>query len=129
MTNGMPETIGSYQVVREIGRGGMGIVYLALDTTLDRQVAIKALPPQLADGLVGEWPSHYRRLLDAGFSNPYQEQGNTRCTLCPESTFRSDDSDPRLIDHILVQGARSDIAVTRFMNGTITIEPSARWRV
>jgi endonuclease/exonuclease/phosphatase family metal-dependent hydrolase len=77
-----------------------------------------------ADGLVGEWPSHYRRLLDAGFSNPYQEQGNTRCTLCPESSFRSDDSDPRLIDHILVQGARSDLAVTRFMNETITIEPS-----
>jgi eukaryotic-like serine/threonine-protein kinase len=33
-----------YQVKREIGRGGMGIVYLAHDKTLDRLVAIKVLP-------------------------------------------------------------------------------------
>jgi len=40
--------IGSYTVTREIGRGGMGIVYLGRDTRLDRDVAIKALPEHLA---------------------------------------------------------------------------------
>jgi serine/threonine-protein kinase len=40
---------GQYAVEREIGRGGMGIVYLARDTRLDRYVAIKTLPPHLAD--------------------------------------------------------------------------------
>jgi serine/threonine-protein kinase len=39
---------GQYDVQREIGRGGMGIVYLARDTRLDRAVAIKTLPPHLA---------------------------------------------------------------------------------
>jgi predicted Ser/Thr protein kinase len=39
---------GQYSVEREIGRGGMGIVYLARDTRLDRYVAIKTLPPHLA---------------------------------------------------------------------------------
>lgn len=39
---------GRYAVEREIGRGGMGIVFLGRDIALDRPVAIKLLPPALA---------------------------------------------------------------------------------
>src|SRR6202049_2810322 len=41
--------LGSYEVVAQIGAGGMGEVYKARDTRLDRIVAIKVLPAHLAD--------------------------------------------------------------------------------
>ncbi len=40
--------IGPYKITRELGRGGMGEVFLARDTRLDRDVAIKVLPDVMA---------------------------------------------------------------------------------
>jgi eukaryotic-like serine/threonine-protein kinase len=43
-----PSHIGPYPIEQEVGRGGMGIVYLGRDTRLDRPVAIKVLPDTFA---------------------------------------------------------------------------------
>jgi len=61
---------GRYSIDRELGRGGMGIVYLAREVHLDRSVAIKLLPPERA----AETPLRQRFLrearLAAGLSHP-----------------------------------------------------------
>lgn len=41
------ETLGKYQILDEIGRGGMGVVYRGYDTALQRPVAVKVLAPHL----------------------------------------------------------------------------------
>jgi non-specific serine/threonine protein kinase len=41
--------VGPYVIERELGRGGMGVVFLARDTRLERRVAVKMLPAPVAD--------------------------------------------------------------------------------
>ncbi len=43
------QNIGRYRIVRELGRGGMGVVYEAADDTIERRAAIKVLHPRFSE--------------------------------------------------------------------------------
>ena len=59
-----------YEIVRPLGRGGMGAVYLARDRALERLVAVKVLRPDLAEA--PESRERFRReaRIAAGLSHP-----------------------------------------------------------
>ena len=62
-----PGTIlGPYHVTAQIGQGGVGEVYRARDTKLDRDVAIKVLPQPFTDGLDRAIPEMGTRRGNAG---------------------------------------------------------------
>jgi serine/threonine protein kinase len=69
-TEESPVTLGKYRVIKELGRGGMGVVYLARDTELNRDVALKCLAPALSTN--PEFVSQFKREARAvaGLSDP-----------------------------------------------------------
>ena len=48
LTDSIPDVLGDFRIVREIGRGGMGIVYEAVQQSLGRSVALKVVSPLAA---------------------------------------------------------------------------------
>ena len=69
-TVGPGSHIGHFRIEQELGHGGMGVVYLARDTTLGRSVAIKSLPPEvMADRKISSRLEREARLL-ASLSHP-----------------------------------------------------------
>jgi serine/threonine-protein kinase len=78
MTHPSPEFLdlqtalaGEYSLQRELGRGGMGIVYLARDVQLDRDVAIKVLPSHLAHRAEARQRFLREARMAAGLSHPH----------------------------------------------------------
>ena len=64
-------TVSHYHILEKLGKGGMGEVYLAEDTSLKRKVALKLLPARLQDDEI----AHRRFLREAksaaGLDHPF----------------------------------------------------------
>ncbi len=67
----LPAQIGPYSIERELGRGGMGVVYLGRDPRLERNVAIKSLAGDLASepGLMARFDREARLLASLNHPN------------------------------------------------------------
>jgi serine/threonine protein kinase len=64
------QKIGVFEITEVIGRGGMGIVYLARDTKLERLVAIKSMPPELTTDTTARMRFQREAKLLASLNHP-----------------------------------------------------------
>jgi TolB-like protein/tRNA A-37 threonylcarbamoyl transferase component Bud32 len=65
------KTLGRYRVLEKIGRGGMGEVFLAEDTSLRRRVALKFLPPEMQQNAEAHGRFVREALSAAALDHPY----------------------------------------------------------
>ncbi len=63
-------TLGPYHVLRQVGHGGLGVVYLAEDTRLGRMVALKAIPPAWTDDQKRRDQLRHEARASAALSHP-----------------------------------------------------------
>ena len=91
--------IGRYEVVQELGQGGMAIVYLARDPYIKRQVAVKVLPRQFT--------------FDPQFRTRFQREAEVIATLehasiVPVYDFGEDESQPFIVMRYMSGGTLGD---------------------
>lgn len=65
------DRLGPYEILAHVGEGGMGVVYRARDPRLNRQVAIKVLPPASAGDPDARERLRREALAIASFDHPY----------------------------------------------------------
>src|SRR5262249_41459920 len=65
-----PRLLGDYRIVREVGRGGMGVVYEAEQISLGRRVALKVLP--FAATLEPEQVQRFHKEAGGGGGRPHE---------------------------------------------------------
>jgi eukaryotic-like serine/threonine-protein kinase len=107
------ETVGRYQILEELGRGGMATVFKAYDPHFKREVAVKVLPSQLTH--------------DPMFRIRFEREAQTIATLehpaiVPVYDFGEEEERPYLVMRYMVGGSLSE----RLQQGPLSTEQAIR---
>jgi len=84
-----PKRVGSFEIVREIGQGGMGVVYLAHQPTLNRMVVLKKIRREL--------------LVDPGIVDRFQREARSAAAVHHQNVVSVYDSFEARGDHYIAQ--------------------------
>ena len=106
--------LGPYQVGEPIGRGGMGEVYRARDTRLDRTVAIKVLPSHVAGDADHKQRFEREARTLANISHPH---------ICPVFDVGQQDG----VDYLVMEYLDGETLADRLMRGPLPLEQVLRW--
>ena len=106
-------TLGEFQIIRELGRGGMAAVFLAHDIHLDRKVAIKVMSPMLGSDV--SMVERFRREAKTGAGLKHPNIGTVHRVLEGEGLyfFVMDFVRGRPLDAILQRNGALTVEVTR----------------
>src|ERR1700736_3990688 len=108
--------LGPYEILSSIGAGGMGEVYRAKDTRLDRIVAIKVLPPHLADR--AELRERFEREAKAisSLNHPH---------ICTLHDVGHQDG----IDYLVMEYVEGETLATRLAKGPLPLEQVLQYAI
>ncbi|PYR82314.1 MAG: hypothetical protein DMF87_01845 [Acidobacteria bacterium] len=108
--------LGPYVIERMLGRGGMGEVYHARDTRLDRSVAIKVLPARLAD--------------DRHFRERFDREARTICQLDhPHICALYDVGEQDGTSYLVMQYLEGETLADRLRSGAVTLDESLQYAI
>jgi eukaryotic-like serine/threonine-protein kinase len=108
--------LGPYQIVAPIGAGGMGEVYRAVDTRLDRTVAIKVLPSHLSG--------------DPLFRQRFEREARTISSLShPHICALHDVGHQDGVDYLVMEFLEGETLAQRLAKGRLTIEQTLRYGI
>jgi Tol biopolymer transport system component len=108
-------SLGPYQILAAVGAGGMGEVYKARDTRLDRIVAIKVLPPHWAD--TPDMRQRFEREAQtiASLNHPHI------CTLHDVGRAQAPDSD-KPVDFLVMEYLEGETLTQRLERGPLAVD-------
>src|SRR5215831_2143417 len=106
--------LGPYEILQPIGAGGMGEVYRALDTRLERTVAIKILPVQFSYDPLRKQRFEWEAKTISNLNHPH---------ICVLYDIGSQDG----VDYLVMECLEGETLAKRLAKGPLSVEPAVKY--